>query len=71
MSGDIRQIRPGREYRVTVAGIGLRFRCEEDTAMVHVYAQQRLVARVGIDRFGGILDAAGIRKYLQQRSVSV
>ena len=68
ISGDVRQIRPGREYCVTVAGIRLRFRCEEDTAMVHVYAQQRLVARVGIDRFGNQLSAVSIRAFLQQNS---
>ena len=68
ISGDVRQIRPGREYLVTVAGIRLRFRSEEDTAMVHVYSQQRLVARIGIDRFDGILDAVSICAFLRQNS---
>lgn len=36
--------------------------------MVHVYSQQRLVARIGIDRFDGILDAVSICAFLRQNS---
>ncbi|TLH64246.1 hypothetical protein [Mycolicibacterium aubagnense] len=61
---NIKMIRRGREYRVTVADVSLRFAADADKQLVWVHSQQRLIGGFDLARFGGRLDPASIQQFI-------
>ena len=62
----IKTIRSGDSYRVTLDSDTYTFQVDPDRTAVFVYSANRNHGGYLIDRFGGELTPAGIRKFLSE-----